>query len=110
MKSEDIAIFRQFRRKSILAATLMMGAWFCGAACLAQTADFQLRSKWDDSLLSVEFRDVNIDASSLEKAWEEIAVKQFLRCNVYCDKRAGADTGKFVLHRDALTGRELIEA
>ena len=109
MKSTQTAVFRQFGRKSIVVA-LIMGAWFCAASCFAQTADFQLRSKWDESLLNVEFRNVNIDVSSLEKAWEEIAVKQFLRCNIYCDKRAGADEGKFVLHRDALTGKEMLDA
>jgi hypothetical protein len=72
--------------------------------------DLPLRSEWDERLMNAEIRDVSIDVSSFEDAWKEIAVKLLLRCNVYCDERLGADSGKFVLHRNAVKGRELFDA
>jgi hypothetical protein len=68
------------------------------------------KSKWDEALLSIEFRDVSIRTSGISAAWKEIGTKYLLRANFYKDAGADSDLTIFGFKKEAASGKEILDA
>ena len=91
---------------AVLAAVALMAV----ALPAGQAAQGLPKSKWDQSLPSLELHGVNIEKPKLTSAWQEIATKYLIRSCLYYDLIADADQSPFLLNRESATGKDLMEA
>jgi hypothetical protein len=76
-------------------------------------ADTQIESAWDQSLLSTEIGNVDIEEDYMENAWRVITTRYLLRANMYVDRSMTADRTNhtsFKFHNNRGTCKELIGA
>jgi len=74
----------------------------------AEAAD--LRSRWDESLLSIELGAVRINPNNFIGAWEEMGTKYLLRANLFVDEQADNNQTLFAFNKQQTTAKDLLNA
>jgi hypothetical protein len=83
--------------------------FFLAFALLPALTQAAEQSKWDQELLGIQFTNVSIKAPNLPRAWQEIATKYLVRCNLYMDRNMDADFHAFRFVKSAASGGELLQ-